>query len=75
MFGRNPHGNAQAQLDAIGRSQATIEFALDGTILTANENFLKALGYGWRRSRESITPCSCPPISEAARRTRRSGPR
>jgi methyl-accepting chemotaxis protein len=46
MFGRNPHGNAQAQLDAIGRSQATIEFALDGTILTANENFLKALGYG-----------------------------
>jgi methyl-accepting chemotaxis protein len=46
MFGRNSHGNAQAQLDAIGRSQATIEFALDGTILTANENFLKALGYG-----------------------------
>ena len=46
MFGRNPNGNAQAQLDAIGRSQATIEFALDGTILTANENFLKALGYG-----------------------------
>lgn len=46
MFGRNSHGNAQAQLDAIGRSQATIEFALDGTILTANENFLKTLGYG-----------------------------
>jgi methyl-accepting chemotaxis protein len=34
-----------AQADAIGRAQAVIEFNLDGTILTANENFLKALGY------------------------------
>jgi methyl-accepting chemotaxis protein len=30
---------------AIRRSQAVIEFALDGTILDANENFLKAVGY------------------------------
>lgn len=30
---------------AIGRSQAVIEFDLDGTIRTANENFLKAMGY------------------------------
>ena len=30
---------------AIQRSQAVIEFALDGTILTANDNFLKTLGY------------------------------
>ncbi|WP_404406282.1 methyl-accepting chemotaxis protein [Pelagibacterium halotolerans] len=36
---------AQATLDAIQRSQATIEFQLDGTILTANQNFLDALGY------------------------------
>ena len=35
-----------AQLAAIGKSQAVIEFAVDGTILTANENFLGALGYG-----------------------------
>ncbi|SNS42731.1 PAS domain S-box-containing protein, partial [Tistlia consotensis] len=34
------------QLAAIGKSQAVIEFKLDGTILTANENFLSALGYG-----------------------------
>jgi methyl-accepting chemotaxis protein len=34
-----------AQADAIGRAQAVIEFNLDGTIVTANENFLKALGY------------------------------
>ncbi len=37
--------NALAQAAAIGRSQAVIEFKLDGTIVTANENFLDALGY------------------------------
>lgn len=31
--------------DAILKSQAVIEFNMDGTILTANENFLKAMGY------------------------------
>ena len=45
MFGRNSRGDADAQLAAIGRSQAVIEFAMDGTILTANQNFLNALGY------------------------------
>ena len=35
----------QGQLEAISRSQATIEFNMDGTILTANENFLNAVGY------------------------------
>ena len=30
---------------ALGRSQAVIEFGMDGTVLTANDNFLKALGY------------------------------
>ncbi|MGL4511608.1 MAG: methyl-accepting chemotaxis protein [Lacipirellulaceae bacterium] len=34
-----------AKIAAIGRSQAVIEFDLDGTILTANENFLKTVGY------------------------------
>lgn len=41
-----PRGNdAQAQLNAINKSQAVIEFTLDGTIITANANFLNALGY------------------------------
>jgi len=31
--------------NAILKSQAVIEFKMDGTILTANDNFLKALGY------------------------------
>lgn len=33
------------KLDAISRAQAVIEFSLDGTILTANENFCNALSY------------------------------
>jgi methyl-accepting chemotaxis protein len=35
----------EAQVAALHRVQAVIEFALDGTILTANDNFLQALGY------------------------------
>ena len=34
-----------AKLEALDRSQAVIEFMLDGTIVTANQNFLSALGY------------------------------
>jgi methyl-accepting chemotaxis protein len=37
--------DAQAQADAIGRSQAVVEFNMDGTVITANENFLGAMGY------------------------------
>jgi methyl-accepting chemotaxis protein len=37
--------DAQGQLDAIRTTQAVIEFAPDGTILTANDNFLKTLKY------------------------------
>jgi methyl-accepting chemotaxis protein len=33
------------QIEAIGKSQAVIEFKLDGTIIHANQNFLGALGY------------------------------
>lgn len=32
-------------LDAIGKAQAVIEFDLEGHVLTANDNFLQALGY------------------------------
>jgi methyl-accepting chemotaxis protein len=35
----------EAQLAAINTSMAVIEFDLDGTVLTANDNFLRALGY------------------------------
>jgi methyl-accepting chemotaxis protein len=35
----------EGQIGAIGKSQAVIEFTLDGTIIRANDNFLKTLGY------------------------------
>ncbi len=35
----------EGQINAMGKSQAVIEFSLDGKILTANDNFLNALGY------------------------------
>ena len=38
MFGRKPGGDAQAIIDAMSRSQAVIEFNMDGTIITANQN-------------------------------------
>ncbi|RZJ97891.1 MAG: PAS domain S-box protein [Brevundimonas sp.] len=38
--------NFEGQIAAINKSQAVIEFSMDGTILTANDNFLRALGYG-----------------------------
>ena len=35
----------RAKLEAISQSQAVIEFDMDGTIRTANQNFQNALGY------------------------------
>jgi methyl-accepting chemotaxis protein len=35
----------EGQIQAIGKSQAVIQFDMDGKVLTANENFLKAVGY------------------------------
>ncbi len=35
----------RGQIAAINKSQAVIQFTLDGTILDANDNFLNALGY------------------------------
>ncbi len=35
----------QGQIDAISKSQAVIEFNMDGSIITANDNFLQTMGY------------------------------
>ncbi|WP_332693458.1 methyl-accepting chemotaxis protein [Devosia sp.] len=46
--GRSRHSSRdveKATLEAIGKSQAIIEFSPDGTVLTANRNFLTALSY------------------------------
>ncbi len=47
LFGRKLAGNKldHATLEAISKSQAMIEFSPDGTVLTANANFLAVLGY------------------------------
>jgi methyl-accepting chemotaxis protein len=42
---RNELQELRGQIAAFSRSQAMIEFTLDGKILTANENFLATLGY------------------------------
>ncbi|MCW9039524.1 MAG: PAS domain-containing protein, partial [Rhodospirillales bacterium] len=44
MFGSGC-SEAKAVLEALSKSQAVIEFRMDGTIITANDNFCKALGY------------------------------
>lgn len=39
------NADAKGQLAAISKSEAVIEFNMDGEVLAANENFCKALGY------------------------------
>ncbi|WP_284676580.1 methyl-accepting chemotaxis protein [Vibrio sinus] len=36
----------QGQIEAVGKAQAVIEFNMDGTIITANDNFCQTMGYG-----------------------------
>jgi len=43
--GRLRNADFESKVHAIDRSQAVIEFLLNGTILTANENFLNVMGY------------------------------
>ncbi|MGB3622402.1 PAS domain S-box protein [Ketobacter sp. MCCC 1A13808] len=42
---KDAYADFAGQIEAISKSQAVIEFQLDGTILTANDNFLKTMGY------------------------------
>ena len=42
---RLEYADLMGQVSAIKKSQAVIEFELDGTIITANQNFLDAMGY------------------------------
>ena len=37
--------SSTGKLKAINRAQAMVEYSLDGYLLTANENFLDAVGY------------------------------
>ena len=43
MFGMG--ADAKSVMEAMSKSQAIIEFSLDGNVIIANENFCRALGY------------------------------
>jgi len=47
MFKMNRSGNSRIaeKYEAVARSQAVIEFTPDGKVVTANQNFLDAMGY------------------------------
>ncbi|MDH6267670.1 methyl-accepting chemotaxis protein [Rhizobium sp. SG_E_25_P2] len=45
MIGFNLGSDAASVLTAFHKSQAIIEFSIDGEILTANENFCRVMGY------------------------------
>ncbi|WP_422050802.1 methyl-accepting chemotaxis protein [Shimia sp.] len=49
------------KMAAISRAQAMIEFELDGTILTANENFLATVGYSMEEIRGRHHRMFCEP--------------
>jgi methyl-accepting chemotaxis protein len=42
---RTDAADYSGQIEAIGKSQAVIEFNMDGTIIQANDNFLNTMGY------------------------------
>lgn len=50
MF-QSKQSDIQAKLEALDRSQAVIEFSMDGMVLTANQNFLRAVGYSLEQIR------------------------
>ena len=45
MFGLGAGADAKAVFEAVNKSQAIIEFKPDGTVISANENFCRALDY------------------------------
>ncbi len=42
---KKEYANFTGQLDAVDKTQAIVEFKLDGTIVRANKNFLSLMGY------------------------------
>lgn len=53
--------DVQGKLEALSRSMATIEFNPDGTIITANDNFLGATGYALSEIQGQHHRMFCPP--------------
>ncbi len=51
----------EAKINAVSRSQAVIEFDLEGNVLSANDNFLELLGYTAREIRGKHHKIFCSP--------------
>lgn len=51
----------ESKVSAIDRSQAVIEFDLEGNVLSANENFLRVMGYSLREIRGQHHSMFCSP--------------
>ena len=64
-----------SMLDALNKSQAVIEFNMDGTIITANQNFLDALGYSLEEIKGKHHRMFVDRAERRARRTGNSGRR
>ncbi len=58
-------GMAEGIVGAVNQTQAVIEFELDGTIVKANDNFLKALGYSLDEVRSKHHRIFCDPAYAA----------
>lgn len=61
------HARVDSQITAINRSQAIIEFSPDGTILDANENFLKLMGYSLAEIRGEKHQIFVPPAERQSK--------
>ena len=63
----------EVQVDAIAKSQAIIEFQMDGTVITPMISSSPHLATRCRRSRASITSCSSSPLFARANNIGASG--
>ncbi len=50
--------DSRGKIAAISKSQTAAEFSMDGTVLDANDNFLRVMGYSLAEIKVSITACS-----------------
>ena len=55
----------EGQINAVSKSQAVIEFTVDGKILTANENFLQTMGFSLSEIKDQHHSMFVDPVSRA----------
>lgn len=63
-----------ARVEAVNKALAMLECTLDGTVVTANENFLKVVGYTLDEVKVNTTGSSANRLMRPVRNTRTFGP-